>query len=463
MSGIPNQEPKAYGLITFKTTFGSIDIELFTQQCPKASRNFVQLCLDNYYKGTLFERVEKDFIAIGGYSSRSDDNELTDSFPDEFHSRLKFTRRGLLATANEGKNENGAKFFFTLGATPELQDKHTIFGRAKGNSVYTLVELNECQVDEECRPFSEQKIEEVIVVENPFQDLVPRLKSNPNHALEGDSSSEEEYYDPLSKSKQDLTKTKKLSFNYGDDDSDSENERATFQKDRLDAQSNLRIGFDQSVRDSEDQKPATKTLNQPVEDIRTSDNEDVGFNGSSQAEKSIDSKEKRLQEIRSQIQAIKKQMENSVAKDNSSKKRTTDDTCRSELEPASAGVDLMSDAKSGKDRQRKTVELVNNFRKKLKQSSTIHKNPQSFRSDDIKSGSDEIDELDKADGDEWLNHKFEPKDDLVELDDTFKQEVYERVSKIDQYERSADSDRSNHNRRSRHHHDSSRSSKSHRY
>ena len=50
---------------------------------------------------------------------------------DEFHSRLRFNRRGLLGMANAGPHDNGSQFFFTFGAAPELDRKHTIFGKVK--------------------------------------------------------------------------------------------------------------------------------------------------------------------------------------------------------------------------------------------------------------------------------------------------------------------------------------------
>lgn len=52
-------------------------------------------------------------------------------FQDEIHSRLRFVRRGLVAMANAGPNDNGSQFFFTLDKTPELQSKHTIFGKVR--------------------------------------------------------------------------------------------------------------------------------------------------------------------------------------------------------------------------------------------------------------------------------------------------------------------------------------------
>ena len=33
---------------------------------PQAVRNFVQLCLEGYYDGTIFHRMIKDFLVQGG-------------------------------------------------------------------------------------------------------------------------------------------------------------------------------------------------------------------------------------------------------------------------------------------------------------------------------------------------------------------------------------------------------------
>jgi peptidyl-prolyl cis-trans isomerase SDCCAG10 len=54
------------------------------------------------------------------------------AFIDEFHSRLRFNHRGLLAMANENKpNSNHSQFFFTLDACEFLEKKHTIFGKVR--------------------------------------------------------------------------------------------------------------------------------------------------------------------------------------------------------------------------------------------------------------------------------------------------------------------------------------------
>ena len=48
---------------------------------------------------------------------------------DEFHSRLRFNRRGLVGCASNGRNDNTSQFFFTLDRAEELNNKHTLFGK----------------------------------------------------------------------------------------------------------------------------------------------------------------------------------------------------------------------------------------------------------------------------------------------------------------------------------------------
>ena len=46
--------------------------------------------------------------------------------------------RGLVCMANAGKDDNGSQFFFTLAATRELQNKHTVFGKVGTGSLTNL-------------------------------------------------------------------------------------------------------------------------------------------------------------------------------------------------------------------------------------------------------------------------------------------------------------------------------------
>lgn len=100
-------------------------------------------------------------------------------FKDEFHSRIKFNRRGLLAMANEGPDSNGSQFFITLDDTPELQGKNTLFGRVEGETIYNVARMGEAEVGDGDRPLYPTKITGVEVLVNPFKDMVKRSRVAP--------------------------------------------------------------------------------------------------------------------------------------------------------------------------------------------------------------------------------------------------------------------------------------------
>lgn len=160
-----------------KTSAGDIDVELWTREAPKACRNFVQLCMEGYYNGTIFHRVVKGFIAQGGDPNgdgTGGESIYGEPFKDEFHTRLRFNRRGLVAMANAGKDDNGSQFFFTLGEAPELQNKHTIFGKVGGDTIFNVLKMENGDIDGNERPVYPYKINRTEVLVNPFDDIVPR-------------------------------------------------------------------------------------------------------------------------------------------------------------------------------------------------------------------------------------------------------------------------------------------------
>ena len=128
---------------TLTTTQGTVTVRLFPDQAPKTVRNFVELAeggrewtnpttqattKDKLYDGTIFHRVIAGFMIQGGDPLGNGTGGPGYKFGDEFHPDLRFDRPYLLAMANAGPGTNGSQFFITVGATPWLTGKHTIFG-----------------------------------------------------------------------------------------------------------------------------------------------------------------------------------------------------------------------------------------------------------------------------------------------------------------------------------------------
>lgn len=129
---------------TLQTSKGAIRIHLFPNHAPKTVENFVGLADGSkewtdpetgkkttgksLYAGTVFHRVIPGFMIQGGDPLGSGRGGPGYQFKDEFHPELSFDRPYLLAMANAGPGTNGSQFFITVGQTPHLNRKHSIFG-----------------------------------------------------------------------------------------------------------------------------------------------------------------------------------------------------------------------------------------------------------------------------------------------------------------------------------------------
>ena len=226
MNEIVVQEPPTQGKVLMKTSKGDLTIELWSKECPKACRNFVQLCLDGYYHGCEFLRIIRNFIAQCGDPTNTgagSESIFGEPYPDEFHTRLRYRYRGLVGVASQGKgtNTNGSQFFITLAKQESLYGQHTLFGRLVGDSIYVLSDIGEVDVDKNDRPLGDfpPVILETIVIDNPFPDLVPRNHKPP--FIQGKKQPETKP-EIFSKPKIMAKKSKILSFGADEDEEESE-------------------------------------------------------------------------------------------------------------------------------------------------------------------------------------------------------------------------------------------------
>jgi len=115
---------------TISTPRGDIKLELFTDQAPKTTGNFIKLAQDGFYDGLKFHRVIDDFMIQGGCPHGTGTGDAGYKFNDEPGAlALKHDKPGILSMANAGPNTNGSQFFITHVATDWLDGKHGVFGQ----------------------------------------------------------------------------------------------------------------------------------------------------------------------------------------------------------------------------------------------------------------------------------------------------------------------------------------------
>ena len=185
-SGTSSSQPAAGGdavgadKVVLHTNVGDIGIQLYSSQTPKVNRtiplrgcdgasinnvqtckNFATLAKTGKYDNVIFHRIISGFMIQGGDptgTGRGGESIYGGKFEDEFVSSLKHTDKGTLSMANSGPGTNGSQFFITLGPTPHLNGKHTIFGRVvEGMDV--VDKLGSVRTGAQDRPVNEVKIE----------------------------------------------------------------------------------------------------------------------------------------------------------------------------------------------------------------------------------------------------------------------------------------------------------------
>jgi len=127
----------------FTTPLGKFTVKLFDQDAPKTVANFVGLAEGTkewtdpktgakakkpFYEGLIFHRVINGFMIQGGCPLGQGIGGPGYKFEDEFSPKLRHSKEGILSMANSGPNTNGSQFFITLGPTPHLDNKHSVFG-----------------------------------------------------------------------------------------------------------------------------------------------------------------------------------------------------------------------------------------------------------------------------------------------------------------------------------------------
>ncbi len=165
-------------IATFDTSMGSFKAEIFLEEMPVTSENFISLAKGGFYDGLHFHRVIKDFMIQFGCPHSKDPESprcgtggpphgtITDEHPEN----AKFSNEpGTLSMANTGQpNSGGSQFFINTVHNKFLdwfspgQSKHPVFGKIT-DGMEVVNAIGTTQTGAQDRPATPVKVERITI------------------------------------------------------------------------------------------------------------------------------------------------------------------------------------------------------------------------------------------------------------------------------------------------------------
>ncbi|MDD7438361.1 MAG: peptidylprolyl isomerase [Bacteroidales bacterium] len=184
--------------VEFKTNVGSFTVKLYNET-PLHRDNFLALVREGAFNNLLFHRVIKNFMVQAGGATKGNkqwalerlQSKYSEMIPAEFHYPKLFHKRGALAAARQGDEENPEKksdpiqfyivigqyflenelaayeteergkmpdnvkqSYMTEGGTPHLDTQYTVFGELL-DGMKTIEKIENQETDTDDRPIKD--------------------------------------------------------------------------------------------------------------------------------------------------------------------------------------------------------------------------------------------------------------------------------------------------------------------
>ncbi len=108
-------QDKEIKVITFETTLGPVVIELFEEEAPITSKNFLEYAESGFFNGTLFHRVIPGFVIQGGgMESGMIDKRGKDPILNEANNGIKNLKWTLSMARTNEPHSASSQFFINL-------------------------------------------------------------------------------------------------------------------------------------------------------------------------------------------------------------------------------------------------------------------------------------------------------------------------------------------------------------
>ena len=110
-----SQNEKEIKVITFETTLGPIVIELFEEEAPVTSKNFLEYAESGFFNGTIFHRVIPGFVIQGGGMEPGMINkEGNPPIMNEANNGVKNTKWSLSMARTNDPHSASSQFFINV-------------------------------------------------------------------------------------------------------------------------------------------------------------------------------------------------------------------------------------------------------------------------------------------------------------------------------------------------------------
>lgn len=164
---------KSQSVVTFYTTQGNFEVELFDSIVPITAGNFRTLVENKFYDGVIFHRVIKSFVIQGGDPTGTGSGGPGYTIPDEFDTSLSNVKK-TIAMANSGPNTGGSQFFINMVNNtfldfdkPPLTSAHPVFGKVI-SGWDNCIKIHLVPVDANNRPLTDVVMDSIRVTQFPL-------------------------------------------------------------------------------------------------------------------------------------------------------------------------------------------------------------------------------------------------------------------------------------------------------
>lgn len=151
--------------VLLQTSKGSMLLEFWPEAAPGHVRNYLDLCSDGFYDGTIFHRVIPGFMIQGGDPTGTGTGSGKRMLTAEFSTDPRFKHLpGVLSMArSQSPDSASCQFFVMHGEAPNLDGQYSAFGKlVRGGEVVDAI-VN-TPSNQQNRPNQPQTIEAAIVV-----------------------------------------------------------------------------------------------------------------------------------------------------------------------------------------------------------------------------------------------------------------------------------------------------------